>query len=33
MNILKEYNDYYTANEKPEVVEIGEASYISIIGE
>ncbi|OIV40647.1 hypothetical protein [Flavobacterium johnsoniae] len=33
MNILKEYNDYYTANEKPEVLEIGEASYISIIGE
>jgi hypothetical protein len=33
MNILKEYKNYYTATEKPEVVEIGEANYVSILGQ
>jgi hypothetical protein len=33
MNILDQYKNYYAANEKPEVVEIGEASYVSILGE
>lgn len=33
MNILKEDKEYFSANEKPEVVEIGEASYVSILGE
>lgn len=33
MNILNEYKDYFSANEKPEVVEIGEANYVSILGE
>ena len=33
MNILKDYKDYFSANEKPEVVEIGEANYVSILGE
>lgn len=33
MNILDEYKDYYAANEKPEVVEIREANYVSILGE
>lgn len=32
MNILNEYKDYFSANEKPEVVEIGEANYVSILG-
>ncbi|CAM3425694.1 GyrI-like domain-containing protein [Sphingobacterium prati] len=32
MNILKEYKHYYTADEKPELVEIGEVSYVSILG-
>ncbi|MBG6233811.1 hypothetical protein IWX76_000366 [Pedobacter sp. CAN_A7] len=32
MDILAAYKDYYTASEKPEVVEIGEASYVSILG-
>lgn len=32
MNIFKEYKNYYTATEKPEVVEIGEAKYVSILG-
>jgi len=33
MNILNEYKGYFSANEKPEVVVIGEASYVSILGE
>jgi len=33
MNILDEYKDDYAANEKPEVVEISEANYVSILGE
>ncbi|WP_028298825.1 hypothetical protein [Olivibacter sitiensis] len=33
MNILQEYKDYFSANEKPEVVEIGEANYVSILGD
>lgn len=33
MNILDEYKDYYAASEKPEVVEIREANYVSILGE
>lgn len=33
MNILNEYKDYFSANEKPEVVEIREANYVSILGE
>jgi hypothetical protein len=32
MNILKEYKNYYTAKEKPEVVEIEKAGYVSILG-
>lgn len=32
MNILNEYKDYFSANEKPEVAEIGEANYVSILG-
>lgn len=32
MNMLEEYKSYYTANEKPEVIEIGEANYVSILG-
>ena len=33
MNILNEFKDYFSANENPEVVEIGEANYVSILGE
>ncbi|TBO36436.1 hypothetical protein [Pedobacter kyonggii] len=33
MSILNVYKDYFSANEKPEVVEIGEANYVSILGE
>lgn len=33
MDVLKEYKGYFSANEKPEVVEISEASYVSILGE
>ncbi|MDQ0965351.1 hypothetical protein QFZ20_000754 [Flavobacterium sp. W4I14] len=33
MNILIDYRGYFSANEKPEIVEIGEASYVSILGE
>ncbi|MFC6095447.1 hypothetical protein ACFPVY_02220 [Flavobacterium qiangtangense] len=33
MNILQEYKDYFSANEKPEVVEISEGNYVSILGE
>lgn len=33
MNILKEYKEYFQTNEKPEIVEIGEATYVSILGE
>jgi hypothetical protein len=32
MDILKAHKDYFMAKEKPEVVEIGEASYVSILG-
>jgi len=32
MNILKEYKNYYTAKQQPEVVAIGKASYVSILG-
>jgi hypothetical protein len=32
MNLLQEYKNYYTAKEKPELVEIGEASYVSVLG-
>lgn len=32
MNILKEYKNYYTAKEQPEVVEVEKASYVSILG-
>lgn len=32
MNILKEYKNYYTAKDQPEVVEIEKASYLSILG-
>jgi len=32
MNILKEYKNYFTAKQQPEVVEIGQASYVSILG-
>ena len=32
MNIFKEYTNYYMAKEQAEVVEIGKASYISILG-
>lgn len=32
MDIFKEYKGYYTASEKPEVVEIGEVSYVSVLG-
>ena len=33
MNIHEQYMNYFTAKEKPEVVEIGKASYVSILGE
>lgn len=33
MNILNEYKEYFSANEKPEVVVIVEANYVSILGE
>ncbi len=33
MNILNEYKEYFSSNEKPEVVTIGEANYVSILGE
>lgn len=33
MNISKEYNTYFTAFEKPEIVEIGQASYVSVRGQ
>lgn len=33
MNIHEQYKDYFTATKKPEVIEIGKASYVSIIGE
>lgn len=33
MNILNEYKDYFSANEKPEVLEIVQGNYISILGE
>lgn len=32
LDIRKEYESYYKANEYPEVVEIFEASYVSILG-
>lgn len=32
MDILKEYKNYYTAKEQPEMVEIEKASYVSILG-
>jgi len=32
MNILKEYKNYYTAKQQPEVVEIEKAKYVSILG-
>jgi len=32
MNLLKEYKNYYTAKEQPELVEIEKASYVSILG-
>lgn len=32
MDILKAYKDYYTAKEQPEVVEIENANYLSILG-
>jgi len=32
MNIYEEYKNYFTAKEKPEVVHIDQASYVSILG-
>lgn len=32
MDIQQQYKDYYTASDKPEIVEIAKASYISILG-
>lgn len=32
MNISKEYSTYFTASEKPEIVKIAQASYVSILG-
>ena len=32
MNLLKEYKNYYTAKEQPELVEIEKASYVSVLG-
>lgn len=32
MNIHEEYKNYFTAKQKPEVVEIDQASYVSILG-
>jgi len=33
MDVLKEYKNYYTAKQKPDIVETDEASYVSILGE
>ncbi|WP_293946964.1 MULTISPECIES: GyrI-like domain-containing protein [unclassified Sphingobacterium] len=33
MNIPNKYKEYFSANEKPEVVQIGKANYVSILGE
>ena len=32
LDIQKEYKSYYAAREQPEVVEITEANYVSILG-
>jgi hypothetical protein len=32
LNLQEQYKQYYTASEEPEVVEIDEASYVSILG-
>ena len=32
LDILQKYKSYYTAKEQPEIVEIEEASYVSILG-